>query len=761
MEWRYVAGRAPPAAPRVDPAPALGDALRAAAGQGVRVRLLVDGHRDPTVHLVAVDPASERWARRTLFPAYGDHRWRTERAPPPALGGRWEARRIFAWPNPLHDDGAIGSRLDAVVRAARSLPARTRFQVEARPGPVARRPLPVSTPEGGLGIRRPAATVPYAGPSRLRAAEYYAPEAPVFWWVRVALTVAASRPVGEEVVSAVEAATRSSRGNGLRFRSASTPFGRPGREFLVTERELIALLPWAEPSSGGAEPSWDATGSLPIGRTPSGQAVGVPLESAQGRHLAVLGETGMGKSSLVVALVRRAAAGAGVILLDPLGETAGWARRELTPIARDRLVWISPDPNGPTVNALEGLAEFDARPNARSERRLGDLVGALRRVRAGRYVDSAFWGPRLEEMLVRAVRAAGALPGGTLEDAHTLLATGGRTSAPVPPVASAHLRELGERIRARPDDAEGARRLLYEVVRSPVLARALCAREPSTTVRELVAPGRIVLVSGAAGAVGESVARYLLATYLALLWSELLARPGLPKTFVFLDEVQWYAHESLAEMLRLARRRNVHLVVATQGLAALPDDVREAVWTNVADVVAFRGSPEEARAIARAVPAVPAETVLALPRGDAVALLGKGERVEWLRTARVPVGGPEPPDDPAVLDEEPVGPPSASERSGEGVGEPGVAALAWIARRAAHANFPAELSVDLAELRGAVDPSGRAVREAGRWLGRAGALLGRAPGPRGPVWRIRTDRLPGPDGPPRAERSGSSPAQPS
>ncbi|MGA8711378.1 MAG: DUF87 domain-containing protein [Thermoplasmata archaeon] len=467
--------------------------------------------------------------------------------------------------------------------------------------------------------------------------------------------------------------------------------------------------------------------------------IGPPVEPGQGRHLAVLGETGMGKSSTLVAVARKASTLGGVILFDPLGETACSFVSALSTNDRSRLLEISPQAAASAINALEGIGgpEGDA---VLSDRRLNDLVHALRRVRSGRYVDSSYWGPRLEEMLTRALRAAAAFPNGTLADAHTLLATGGRSRQVVPPSAQDDVREQSERIRQRPDDAEGARRLLYEVVRSPVLLRLLCERTPALHARDLVAPGRIVVISGNASAVGESVARYLLSVYLALVWSELLARPSLAKTFVVLDESQWFSHESLAEMLRLARRRNVHVVLATQTIGSLPESVAEAVWTNVSDFVAFRGSPEEARELSRATPGVSVEEMLALPRGHAAVLLGKGGSVDWLRTTGRPPASVVPITSlvpaPSVHDAQAARPPDRAPSASVG------SVLTWIAERSRGMASGELLRVELDELRRSVDPGGRTIREVGSKLGRVGALLASERSAAGPVWVLDPKRIP-------------------
>ena len=283
----------------------------------------------------------------------------------------------------------------------------------------------------------------------------------------------------------------------------------------------------------------------------------------------------------------------------------------------------------------------------------------------------------------------------------------------------------------------------------------LCARDPELRPRDLVAPGSVVVLSGSASRVGESTARYLLSTYLALLWSELLSRPDRSKTFVVLDEAQWFSHESLAEMLRLGRRANVHVVLATQAVASLPESVREAVWTNVADFVAFRGSPGEAREFARVAHGLAPEAILSLPRGEAAALLGKGEAVEWIRSARLP-GTPDLARAPEEQDRELPGGDAATLGTGApatGASAPGPSSAATgpeeeVFRRlralAAVSGGSPILRAPLAALRREGDPGDPAVRAAGSVLGRLGALLDveRTSGEK--VWVVAADRIPPP-----------------
>ena len=722
--------------------------LRVGHGLGVVFGLRLVSGPVPHLTLGCSDPTSARWAGRVLFPAYGRASWVRRAVPTPENRSvvRWGSR-VRDWPEPLREPSDGPSAVDCVALAMSGVTPGVEVRWGFRPCPATwNRPRDTGTERF------------YSPPEERRAGErpphFRKPEAapvvrtcPLFW--KASLSVALPPGEADQLVSvervgsAIEVALRSGRANGVRLSRGRFHLPWLASGFFISEEELACVLPGLACAVGRLEGrTVDGLPVLPLGRSLTGRVVGPPVEEGQGRHLAVLGETGMGKSSTLVAIARKASTLGGVILFDPLGETARAFLSGLSTDERVRLVEVAPHGQAVGINALEGIGGKDTDP-VLSDRRLNDIVHALRRVRSGRYVDSNYWGPRLEEMLTRSVSAAAAFPSGTLADAHTLLATGGRTRQVVPPEAQEAVRELSDRVRERPDDAEGARRLLYEVVRSPVLHRMLCERKPTLHARELVETGRIAVISGDASAVGESVARYLLAVYLALVWSELLARSSNPKTFVVLDESQWFSHESLAEMLRLARRRNVHVVLATQTVGSLPDAVADAVWTNVSDFIAFRGSPEEARELSRATHGLSVEEVLALPRGHAAVLLGKGNSVEWVRTAGRPTG----PSGRGSVDEGEA--PSASAPEGDET-EPGKegspatveAVLAWIAERARRQPSGEPLRVELAELRRLVDPQGRAVREAGARLGRAGALVSAARSAGGAVWVVDTTKIP-------------------
>ena len=753
-------------------------ALRVAHGLALPFEFHLETGPSPALSLVVRTPAGHRWAARSLDPVYGPSRW-TYRSgrPEPVRPGPWTATRARPLPLPLRPPTDRMSLFDVLMLAAATLPPGIRLEV----GLV---PLPVHRPEWWEALLSPAAPppartdgpAPRFDPRGLRPSPPTAGSGAVLTWnVRVALApldLERTNPALLTAAAAFERSSSSGTGNRLVFRPPGSLLARWGNGFVITEDEAVLFWPHPDgPSFGHPNPPPGTLWTLALGRSRAGGVIGPPLEPDQGRHLAVLGETGMGKSSLLVALAARARPGVGLVLFDPLGGTARALARELEPTGDDPLIRIDPELRPVEMNALEGIGAA-ATDHVHAERRLTDLVHAFRRVRAGQYSErSSFWGPRIDEMLTRALRAAAAFEHGTLVDAHTLLETHAHVHRDLPSDAMGPVRELSERMRDHPEDAEGARRVLHEVVRSPVLRRMLCAPDPGLSPRDLVVPGARVLLSGNAGWVGETTARYLLAVYLALLWSELTSRAERSKTFVFLDEAQWFSHESLGEMLRLGRASNVHVVMSTQSVASIPQDsVQEAIWTNVADFVAFRGSPDEAREFARIAPGIAPEEVLALPRGHAVVLLGKGEQVEWIRTARlpgsfsvpathraVPLTGPPPPTDrpnsilpavppPAAPSEArspnalPPGPGHADPSPDDGVDR----ILDHLRALAARPDGDRPLRVPLDALRTSLGPTEPSLRKAGSLLGRCGALrvTERNGGTR--VWVLEADRIPPP-----------------
>lgn len=713
-----------PALPGRDPAAerkfasALLTALRVAAGLETTFAVEFRSGRNGTLSIELPPGPATIWARTVLFPSYRPASWAAlegaglTRKESPVLFGVVEGTRGLPLPIPEtsgpFSDALLGSlpsisegvtlRFDLTATAAS--PVRTPAQ---RP----REPL-VATP-----LERIAPPTDLERRLRERSeARRHEPQ----WIVQVSIRVRESRlrPQGARMAQVARISVRFEGGNGLRFVPRRRWFRTRPPPLEFSEHELAGLFPspFGTFSNPGTERTPDPR--LLLGRSEGGGYAGIPVPSSEGRHLLLLGETGSGKSSALLRLALSALRRHAVVLLDPIGDTARRFRALLPPESQEIATFVSPIENPIGINALASASDRSAA--LASERGVPDLVEALRRVRLARFADTPFWGPRIEEALQRTLTAAAASPRATLAEAYRLLAPeegefhgwgeAGREAA----------RALHLWAQSRTEEVEGTRRLLGEVARNPVLRTMLCESAHPWDLANAGAPGAITIISGDAPQAGETAARYLLGVYLALLWPILLGRERSSKLFLFLDEVQMYGHAAVAEFLRLGRRANLHLYAATQSLSSLPRDLAEPFRTNAADLLLFRGDPDDAREFSRWNPALSMERLLAQPRGSGALLVGKGEELRWvqIRPPRRAVRSPttDHPSQIAFARSEP------SPSRGTSLSAQELTAL----RSAAIVTPEGWLRVSLSQLRGNVPRGDLAVRQLGGVLRAEGFL---------------------------------------
>ena len=510
---------------------------------------------------------------------------------------------------------------------------------------------------------------------------------------------------------------------------------------VLSTPETMAWFPTATESFPPLRKGIADRSGLVLGSDPLGTEVALPWNRAEGHHLLVAGETGMGKSTLLVRLAARVLGpDTALIVFDPLGDTVADLLESLDPSRLARALWISPGSSPVAQNALQ--FDFDPDPRAASlqrERLVGELVTAFRRVRAERYGETFYWGPRIEDLLTRIFLYLSYRKGTTLSDAVAILedprAAGTYLSSE--PSEERESRELLERLqRERPEDMEGARRVLSEVTLSPSLAEILASRNPRWDLSQALQPGNITLLSMDRAQIGGRGASYLGSLMLSLVWSRIVSRKGpRGKVVLLLDEIQEYANESLIEMLRLGRRYGLHVWAATQSVSGLPKEARDALLTNARDLVLFRGSPSDARFAREELGLPPEESLLSLGKGEVVAFLGKAGsavRVRTLPPQTSPRADPERPSPRRDQVREnskafwsrgqeaaPKGPPETAPAGARSPTEELLSVL-----KASLCSMPGEeLTVSLAYIRELAQGDEVLVRELGRELSRQGVLV--------------------------------------
>src|SRR5258707_8325480 len=146
--------------------------------------------------------------------------------------------------------------------------------------------------------------------------------------------------------------------------------------------------------SGSVPPMTASPQELCIGTRTSGDVVVLDPDERR-RHLYIVGQTGTGKSTLLLNLIAQdLAAGEGLALLDPHGDLAEAVLAHIPRARTNDLVYVNPaDAERPIgFNPLSSVPE-DLKPIVAD-----GVVGAFKHV----WPDS--WGPRLDYILINAVR---------------------------------------------------------------------------------------------------------------------------------------------------------------------------------------------------------------------------------------------------------------------------------------------------------------------------------------------------------------------
>jgi len=325
------------------------------------------------------------------------------------------------------------------------------------------------------------------------------------------------------------------------------------------------------------------------------------VASEIGRHVLVVGKTGMGKSRLLSQLCRTDAdKGNGFLLVDPHGDLAhdvfdGLPRRRRNDLVR----FDASEPQDcPGLNPLRSVP-----PQARSLV-VSNALATMRKL----WPD--FWGPRTEHVLRHALLALTEVRGATLDDARAMLVDGVRRDWVLKQVRDPRVRDFWLR------EFSGYGKQLTAEVTAPILNKlggllstdaawnVLTKRKPVLDARRAMDRGRLVIASLPKGRIGEDAALFLGGLLIGAFQHAALGRADVPiserRPYVFyVDEAGSFATGPFLELVAEARKYAVGLVLATQSLAILEPSVRAALLGNVGTLVAFRLGADDAEIVCR------------------------------------------------------------------------------------------------------------------------------------------------------------------
>ncbi|MEO7364113.1 MAG: type IV secretion system DNA-binding domain-containing protein, partial [Candidatus Saccharimonadales bacterium] len=320
----------------------------------------------------------------------------------------------------------------------------------------------------------------------------------------------------------------------------------------------------------------------------------------RGRHLYIIGQTGVGKSGMLELLtISDIYSPYGFAVIDPHGDYALSILRRMTPERAKDVIYFNPaDTDFPIAfNPME-VPDPKLKNHTASE-----LIGVLKRM-----FES--WGPRLEYILRYSILALLDYPDATMLDITRILTDKKFRQDVLKYVDDPVVRNFWTIEFASWNDkfvAEAVAPVLNKVgafTANPLVRNIIGQPKSSFNIRQIMDQRKILIVNLSRGLIGEDNAALLGALLVTKIQLGAMSRADIPAEerspfYLYVDEFQNFATDSFATILSEARKYGLNLTVANQYIAQMSIEVKDAVFGNVGSIIAFRMGVDDARSMTR------------------------------------------------------------------------------------------------------------------------------------------------------------------
>lgn len=319
----------------------------------------------------------------------------------------------------------------------------------------------------------------------------------------------------------------------------------------------------------------------------------------RGKHMYVIGKTGMGKSTMLENMaIQDIQNGEGLAFIDPHGSTA---EKLLDFVPHDRIkdvLYFAPfDTEHPVgFNVMEDVG-YDKRHLV-----VSGLMGAFKRI----WVDA--WSARMEYILSNTLLALLEYPGATLLDVNRMLTNKAFRATVIEKITDPIVKEFWTVEFATYTDrytqeATPAIQNKIGAFTSNPLVRNIVGQPTSTfDIRKMMDEKKILIVNLSKGRMGEQNASLLGSMLVVKIYLAAMSRAEepavrlrvLPRFYFYVDEFQSMMNDAFADILSEARKYKLALTLANQYIEQMEEKVRDAVFGNVGTMVVFRVGPFDA-----------------------------------------------------------------------------------------------------------------------------------------------------------------------
>ena len=322
----------------------------------------------------------------------------------------------------------------------------------------------------------------------------------------------------------------------------------------------------------------------------------------RGRHMYVIGKTGMGKSTLLENMaIQDIRNGEGMAFIDPHGASAETLLNYIPEHRIKDVLYFAPsDTDHPvSFNIME-----DVGPDKRHL-----VVSGLMSVFKKIFIDQ--WSARMEYILSNTLLALLEYPDSTLLGVNRMLSDKDYRKLVVDNVKDPGVRSFwvdefakyNERYMQEAGDA--IKNKIGQFTANPVIRNIIGQPKSSFDIRKIMDEKKILIMNLSKGLIGETNASLLGSMLTTRIYLAAMSRADLspekmrdmPNFYFYVDEFQSFANATFANILSEARKYHLNLTIAHQYIEQMEEEVRDAVFGNVGTTIAFRVGPFDAEVL--------------------------------------------------------------------------------------------------------------------------------------------------------------------
>lgn len=317
-------------------------------------------------------------------------------------------------------------------------------------------------------------------------------------------------------------------------------------------------------------------------------------------HMYVVGKTGVGKSTLLLNMIRQDIENnEGICVLDPHGDLIDKILKGIPEYRLKDLIYFNPQYKEQSLY-FNPLEVFNP-----SERHLvvSSLVSVFKKIWAD------FFGPRMEYILRNSLSTLVEFSNSTLVDLERILQDRDFRMKVIERLQNRNLKDfwLNEFEKYHPKFQQEAiapiQNKIGQFLNNPILRNILSQPKSSFNLREIMDNGKILLINLSKGRIGEDATSLLGSMLISKMGLSALSRQDIPKEkrkdfYLYVDEFQSFATSSFTDILSEARKYLLSLILANQYLSQIDEKVRGAIFGNVGTIISFKVGLEDAKFLA-------------------------------------------------------------------------------------------------------------------------------------------------------------------